>query len=539
MSIKRKPTPKPKPKVSAKRNPQARVLAAHTAARSTPIEPDARLVVQVPLGTGGLNLRKTPGGELIFTLTDGSFLCVREPNEIAMPKLGVAGQWLPVVTTGGTAGFVSAQWVRSFLVAPVVPTPPTPPPITPPTTPSIAPEIIAQNTVIASADLTLASGWRVLAGTPLRVAEGGNWAGKIGDANQLVRVQSYAFKDGTVRGSDLRAPASADKRPLADDAVLPFGISAYTFGMHDAFDRNLFAGSGRLGWVLFTSLVGGDPLPNYADWAMNGYGILGRLNNDYGGSGTIPTPDRYDEFAQRCANWVRTAQAQITGDASKHRRVWIIGNEMNNPREWPEEGRNPSKAIHPEQYADCFNRARRAIRSVDPKAIVVPGAIDPYNATWGNPLDYWNRMFARFEDLDGIALHAYTHGPPPNLITSLGTFGDDPLRWQYFDFRCYTTFIDLIPQRYRNRPLYITETNATPHDGQPAWAGGRNGWVPEAYRETSRWNAQPHAQQIQALILYRWIRGGGSDAQFAISEKPGVQDDFRDAIRGQDNRWRA
>ena len=500
------------------------------------LEPDARPIVQVTPGTGGLNLRAAAGGTLIFTLTDASFLCVREPAESTLPKLGVAGQWLPVVTTGGTAGFVSAQFVQAVSMGPA-PAPPVPPP--PPLRPSISPEIIAQNTAIANTDVTLANGWRVLAGTPLRITEGGNWAGKIGDPNQTVRVQSYAFKDGAVRGSDLRAPANKDARPLIDDAVLPFGISAFTFGMHDGFDRNLFADSGRFGWALFTSLVGGDPLPNYLDWAANGYGVIGRLNNDYGGSGTIPTPDRYDEFAQRCANWVKAAQVQIGAGPEKHRRVWIIGNEMNNPREWPEEGRNPSKAIQPEQYADCFNRARRTIKLIDAKAIVVPGAIDPYNAAWGNPLDYWNRMLARIEDLDGIALHTYTHGPQPNLITSLGTFGDDPLRWQYFDFRCYTTFMDLVPHRYRDRPVYITETNATPHNGQPAWAAGRNGWVPEAYREIARWNAQPHAQQIQALILYRWIRGGGSDAQFAISEKQGVQDDFKDAIRGQDNRWRA
>jgi hypothetical protein len=393
--------------------------------------------------------------------------------------------------------------------------------------------------VFATRDIFLANNWRITAGTPLRVTESGHWISKVGNPNQSIAVQSYAFKDGAVPGNAVSAPQNPDQRKLVDDAVLPFGISAWTFGMHDAHDRAVYAGSGKLGWVLFTSLVGGDPLPNYLDWARAGFGVMGRLNNDYGGSGTVPTPDRYDEFAQRCWAWVAAAKSQITSNPQQHRRVWVIGNEMNNPREWPEEGRNPGKAIQPEQYADCFNRVRRAIKQADATAIVVPGAIDPYNATWGNPLDYFNRMLARIDDLDGLALHCYTHGPEPQLVTSLGTFGDDPLRWQYFDFRCYTTFLDVVPQRWRNRPVYITETNATPHNGLPAWAGGRNGWVREAYREIARWNAQPFAQQIQTLILYRWIRGGGEDAQFAISEKPGVQDDFRDAIRAGDYRWRA
>ena len=500
------------------------------------MEPDARPIVQVPLGTGGLNLRETPGGTLIMTLSDGTFLSARESAAAVKTKVGVPNQWLAVATTSGRAGFVAAQWLTIVSLGPdPTPSKPTPPP-TP--SPAIPADVIAQNTVLAARDITLANGWRVAAGTPLRVLDA-NWAGKIGDPNQFIQVQSYAFKQGNVQGTNVIAPTAADGRASVDDANLAFGVSAWTFGMHDAFDRSLFGGSNRTGWVLLTSLVGGDAMPNYAEWALGGYGVIGRLNNDYGGSGTIPTPDRYDEFAQRCANWVQTAQAQIPGRPELHRRVWIIGNEMNNPREWPEEGRNPSKAIQPEQYADCFNRVRRAVQAQVPSAVVVPGAIDPYNAAWGNPLDYWNRMISRIEDLDGFSLHAYTHGPSPSLITSLGTFGNDPLLWQYFDFRCYTTFLDAVPQKWRGKPVYLTETNQTPHDGQPAWTGGRNGWVPEAYREIARWNAQPHAQQIQTLVLYRWIRGGGSDAQFAISEKPGVQDDFRDAIRGQDNRWRA
>ena len=525
------PRKSPKPKVnrtSTRARARTSARAAVATAPSRAVEPDARPIVQVLPDTGGLNLRATPGGTLIMTLSDSTFLSARESAEAVQAKVGVPNQWLAVTTMTGTAGVVSAQWLKIVSTGPSTPsTPATPTPA----------DVIAQNTVFAARDMVLANGWRITAGTPLRVLEA-NWAGKVGDPNQFIQVQSYAFKQGSVPGSAVVAPTAADVRTAVNDANIPFGISAWTFGMHDPFERGLFAGSGRTGWVLMTSLVG-ESLPNYADWALAGYGVIGRLNNDYGGSGTIPTPDRYDEFAGRCATWVQAAQAQITSQPNSHRRVWIIGNEMNNPREWPEEGRNPSKAIQPEQYADCFNRVRRAILARVPNAMVVPGAIDPYNAAWGNPLDYWNRMMANIQDLDGFALHAYTHGPSPSLITSLGTFGNDPLLWQYFDFRCYTPFLDVVPQKWRGKPAYITETNATPHDGQPAWSGGRNGWVPEAYREIARWNAQPHAQQIQTLILYRWIRGGGGDAQFAISEKQGVQDDFRDAIRAQDNRWRA
>ncbi len=59
---------------------------------------------------------------------------------------------------------------------------------------------------------------------------------------------------------------------------------------------------------------------------------------------------------------------------SKGNVIWVIGNEMNNPREWPGSGGDPSKNITPENYAACFNKVRAAIKSVQPNAIVVPRA---------------------------------------------------------------------------------------------------------------------------------------------------------------------
>lgn len=91
-------------------------------------------------------------------------------------------------------------------------------------------------------------------------------------------------------------------------------------------------------------------------------------------------------------------------------------------------------------------------------------------------------MMANIVDLDGIALHAYTHGYTPDLITSLETFRDDPLRWQYYHFRCYTTFLDALPPRHRNKPIFITETD--PHGPTP-WAGGRTDGCKRHMRRSS------------------------------------------------------
>lgn len=502
----RKPRRPPTPPVSK----DLELSAART-------EPDAQPVLRV-IAQVGLRLRDAPGltANIKTVLPFGTLLLLREPLEGAQSKIGRAGEWLSVTTLDGVSGFVAAEWV--VLQDALLP----------------SPEVQAQGVVFASVEARLLdapsngsrSQWRVTPGTPLRLLDAGDWS-RVGDADAFVRVESFAFKRGFVRGSHVRAPDFPDRRVKAEDAPLPFGICAWNYGLHDPFDRDLFAGSNKTGWVLFTHRVVNGEGHDYTDWSRSGYGVIARLNNDYGGSGTIPTPDLYDAFADQCRRWVLNSRGNL---------IWVIGNEMNNPREWPDQdpwnpGNNPAAAITPEQYAACFNKVRAAIKSVQPRAIVVPGAVDPYQGPRQSCLEYFERMLAAITDLDGLALHCYTHGYTPDLVTSLDRFEHDPLRWQYYHFRSYSTFLDVIPPRHRLKPIYITETDPT---GAAPWSGGQNGWVQAAYAEIDRYNNQPHAQQIQCLLLYRWSR----DDIYSIVDKPGVQADIRATIRTTDYRWR-
>jgi len=480
-------------------------------------ELDAQPLLRV-IAQAGLRLRAAPsltaGTKMV--LPYGTILLLQEPLESALPKIGRPGQWLSVATTYMVTGFVAAEWVALQATAP---------------SPE---EIHAQGVALSSVETPLLerptansnSYWRVTPGAPLRLLSPSDW-NRLGNEHAFVEVESFAFKRGFVRGSHLRRPDFPDRRVKVEDAPLPFGICAWTYGLHDPYDQNLFAGSGKTGWVLFTHRLSDGNGFNYESWSRSGYGVIVRLNNDYGGSGTIPVPAQYDAFAEKCRRWVLNSRGNL---------IWVIGNEMNNPREWPNQdpsnpGNNPADAITPELYATCFNKVRAAIKSVQPRAIVVPGAIDPFQGPRQSCLEYFERMLAAITDLDGIALHCYTHGYTPDLVTSLETFKDDPLRWQYYHFRAYTTFLDVIPPRHRLKPIYITETN--PHGTQP-WSGGQNGWVQAAYAEIARYNAQPHAQQIQCLLLYRWSR----DDHYSIVDKPGVQNDIRATIQSTDYRWR-
>ncbi len=494
-----------------------------------------------PAAAEGVNLRSSPEvrpDNLIRLLTAGTPVGVLEDAVSARAKMtsGQTAHWLAVRTLDGVDGYVAAWLMREIKQPPA--------------------HALTDRTALTRAAAVLhgtpggAPLWSVADGAPLRVLDnnGPDWPTRIGAAGEWLEVESYAFKRGFVRADLLTLPPEADRRTAVADENLWFGDSAWLYGIHDDYGAQrgeLFPN--KRGWVLFTEDVSGNGATPIAAWAANpvAHGVLVRLNNGYNdgfrGPGTIPEPHGYDQFAQRCAAWVSRSMAGLPAQSTA---TFIIGNEMNNPREWPNPHGdphtfNPRIPITPQGYADCFNRVYRAIKAVAPHARVVPGAVDPYNALYMDCLHYFTQMLAGIQQLDGFAFHTYTHGPEVSRIESLKTFDHDPLRWQYYDFRSYTTLMDHIPGKWRQLPVFITETDQTPTDANPqAWTGGRNGWVRAVYAELARWNAQPHAQQIQALILYRFARGGGSDALYCLQDKPEILAEFRDAVAGGDVRWR-
>jgi len=314
------------------------------------------------------------------------------------------------------------------------------------------------------------------------------------------------------------------------------GESAYIFGFHDPFDRGLFTGSGKTGWVLFAEEMGADPdstggnRAQYHEWSQAGFGVIARLNHGFGSRGTIPRSPLYEQFAAACGRWVEHSIGPNNPLHGCH--IWIVGNEMNNPREWPgNQNGVGGERIEPQGYADCFNQVRAAIKAVQPHAIVCPGAVDPYFGPGSDCGQWFRDMLSHIVGLDGIALHTYTHGANPDLITSEDTFGDHPLTWQYFNFYAYRTFMDMIPDRWHHVPVFITET-----DQDEPWADVNSGWVQRAYEEIHRWNQTAHHQQIRCLLLYRWPRL--ADDQWWIVGKRGVIEDFQAAL-SNDYRWRS
>jgi hypothetical protein len=287
------------------------------------------------------------------------------------------------------------------------------------------------------------------------------------------------------------------------------------FGMHDYSPEwvRLLEEKNRSGYCVNTEAIGSDPHDiSGKQYETHGGRIvhLTRLNNGYGSSGTIPSPQAYSDFARRCANFVATS----TG--CEH---WIIGNEIALQWEWPN-----NEPITLSNYIKCYNLVYQAIHRVQPNAKVMPQPPAPWNPSTPdapNWIDQFSRMLREIDGAEGLALHAYSHGHDPSLIVSDQTM-DPPYDQCRYHFRCYRDFMNVIPSKYLGIPVYITESNP---DG---WQDVNNGWIQSAYLEIDKWNRDNPTRQIYCLAFYRWPDEDRD--QFHIRSKPGVVEDFKAAL---------
>lgn len=292
----------------------------------------------------------------------------------------------------------------------------------------------------------------------------------------------------------------------------------HTFGMHGGYGEatDLILAERKTGWIVDTislknMLFGKD----YRPYTEKGIDTICRLNWGYDPDGTIPTSDKYQEFAQKAASFV-----QLSAGCQR----WIIGNEINMQWEWP-----GHQQITLDQYIECYRLTYDAIKKVQPHAIVIPQAFCPWNDKLkysGNERGDWIKamsdMLGRLgTHVDGIAIHVYSHGLNVNAIHSDARM-DAPFTDRFYNFKVYREWMGAIPVSMRSLPVYVTEAN-----GQEAWSQDNRGWVQSAYAEIDWWNQQPGNQQIHAFCLFRWE----AFDRHGISNKSGSLEDFKRALQ--------
>ncbi len=291
-------------------------------------------------------------------------------------------------------------------------------------------------------------------------------------------------------------------------------MSKYIFGIHDAgpwFD--LVRQAGKTAWCVYTEEIGHDP-SNHAgkDFRSDGITPIVRLNNAYGkGHGTIPTPDEYADFAQRCANFVA---------ASRGLQYVVIGNEIALEWEWPTD--EPIRLV---DYVQCYRLCYDAIKRVNANVMVAPAAVAPWNDSTPDAPDWIMQLPTMLNMLssrvDWICLHAYTRRYGADAFAT-GARMNPPYAHRYSEWETLWEFMQAIPQAFRRLPVMITEAN-----GNGPWPAENTGWIRAMYASINWWNQQTDNQRIRAACLFRWLL---DDKQWSMAHSPGAAEDFRLAL---------
>jgi hypothetical protein len=310
---------------------------------------------------------------------------------------------------------------------------------------------------------------------------------------------------------------------FSDECPFIYGIHDHSPRPEEYLAHFENASNVKRGWVTATVAIGHDPDNNAGEdfswFELRNHTVICRINNGYSDIGTIPLPDQYNNFAQRCANFVKN---------SKGCDIWIIGNETNLALEWPPEN-NHKAYLSPQSYAECFRACYNAIKAVRPNHKICSQALAPWAGPYGtgsfgsithdgNPVvwvDYMKQMLESIKasgGIDGIGLHINSRGYSYSDIHSTAQMnvGGKQL---YSSFYVYKDWVNYgIPESLYHLPLYASESN-----GMYYWKKGHPenteahyeaGWMQEIYREIDEYNrtvAAPEGKpKYHCINMYRW-----------------------------------
>jgi len=284
-----------------------------------------------------------------------------------------------------------------------------------------------------------------------------------------------------------------------------------SIGLHDEAGGEWMRGEGMRGACLVLRQVQTQPtVVDCLHLAQAGIRVLVRLNWGWaGGTGTVPPPDQKDA-------WVDAIIQTITDSRERGVWGWVIGNEVNNPAEWPGGYPHPTHAVSPAYYVELYNRIWWGVGVND---LIAPVPLDPYNVVaqeFGQPADPrdWARyIYGHIAGADFLALHAKTQSNDPHECWSDATFTDWPLVGRFLHLRTVEDQLAWVPDHLRGKAVYVTEVNPQRRGANLlGWKPGNGEWVARAC-------AYLRTQPLAGALFYRYERAGGQ-AAFGLDDKP-------------------
>jgi hypothetical protein len=287
-------------------------------------------------------------------------------------------------------------------------------------------------------------------------------------------------------------------------------------GMHDAAGGDWLKEQSLEGYCLAHWLVTDTPqILDFTYLQQAGIKVIARVCWGYGGGGgTFPRP----EFAD---SWV----ANVAETANRSRGVysWHFGNEPNNRIEWPGFlSGGDEYPLTPEYTVDLYNKIWNRVNVTTRMG---PPPLDPYFGPGSDNSVWWMYILDHIAGADDLFLHSKTQTNDAAEVWSREMFSDDPLKWQYLHLRTIETYLAMVPDAYRDLPVFVTELNPqhqTQIGGALGWTGEHGpSWVREAMDYFRWWNNQYETQPVHGVMFYRYDMAGDQSV-FGLRQQPGI-----------------
>jgi len=287
-------------------------------------------------------------------------------------------------------------------------------------------------------------------------------------------------------------------------------------GLHDIPGGEWLANRGLKGCCLALAQVqlGGRKL-DLSHLSNNNVLPIVRVDWGYAdGTGSLPRPENVSAWIEAVVYTINNSMG-VAG--------WIIGNEINNPTEWPGGYPHPNYVITIDYYIDIYNRIASRV-----SAPLAPFSIDPFNVVAGefglpaDPKVWAERTYNGISRYDFVALHAKTQTNDPAECWSKVEFSHAPLLGRKLHLRTIEDQLQWIPNK---RAIYITELNPQrKSDGSLGWDYGNGQWIKEAC-------SYVRTQPVSGVMFYRYELAGGGQEGFALVDKPVILQAIRDEAR--------
>jgi hypothetical protein len=246
--------------------------------------------------------------------------------------------------------------------------------------------------------------------------------------------------------------------------------------------------------------------------------VIARLNWGYAdGTGTFPRPPQKQAFVDAVVDTMLAARGVD---------YFHVGNEPNNRQEWPGFGGGDEFALTPEYVVEIYNDIWRR---VDDQVKMGPPPVDPYFGPGSNNREWWTYILERIDGADALFLHSKTQTNDPNEVWSKAKFSDWPLEWQYLHLRTVETGLEVVPERFQELPVFVTELNPQYLDfpgGNIGWKSDNAEWVREAIRYFRE------EQPVTGVVFYRYERAG-DQAPFGLENKPIILEAIKDEAKSE------